>query len=53
MKGALEEAGVLIVYDDYPGYPHYFWSYPSPALLKASEEFHTNMFRAIKWINME
>ncbi|CAI7565622.1 unnamed protein product [Penicillium glandicola] len=52
MKGALEEAGVPIMYDDYPGYPHYFWSYPSPVLAKASEEFHMNMFRAIKWINM-
>ncbi|KAJ5171500.1 uncharacterized protein N7500_004283 [Penicillium coprophilum] len=53
MKGALEEAGVPIMYDDYPGYPHYFWSYPSPALAQASEVFHTNMFRAIKWINLD
>ncbi|KAF4766162.1 hypothetical protein HAV15_010665 [Penicillium sp. str.  len=37
MKGALEEVGVPIMYDDYPGYPHYFWSYPSPVLAQASE----------------
>ncbi|KAJ5214280.1 hypothetical protein N7449_001449 [Penicillium cf. viridicatum] len=48
MKGALEEVGVPIMYDDYPGYPHYFWSYPSPVLAKASEEFYMNMFLYIE-----
>jgi versiconal hemiacetal acetate esterase len=53
MKEALESAGVPLIYDAYPGFPHYFWSYPSPALAKASEQFHLNMFRAIEWMNLE
>lgn len=53
MREALEEAEVPLMYDEYPGFPHYFWSYSSQALAEASEKFHSNMFRAIEWINSE
>ncbi|EAW12305.1 alpha/beta hydrolase [Aspergillus clavatus NRRL 1] len=51
MKEALEEAQVPVRYDAYPGFPHYFWSYPSPVLAAASEEFHENLFLALEWAN--
>ena len=53
MKGALEDVGGSVMYDAYPGYPHYFWAYPSPVLTEASELFHANMFRALEWLDSE
>ncbi|KAI2840406.1 hypothetical protein CBS147343_10342 [Aspergillus niger] len=53
MGEALKESGVPLMYDAYPGYPHYFWSYPSPVLAEASKTFHENMFRALAWLDHE
>ncbi|KAJ5542990.1 hypothetical protein N7535_005414 [Penicillium sp. DV-2018c] len=53
MGEALKKLGVPLMYDAYPGYPHYFWAYPSPVLVEASETFHENMFRALAWLDHE
>ncbi|KAL4999737.1 Alpha/Beta hydrolase protein, partial [Aspergillus recurvatus] len=51
MRDALVEKGVKIRYDAYPGFPHYFWSYPAKALEEVSGVFHENMCRALQWIH--
>ncbi|KAL6232597.1 hypothetical protein BDW75DRAFT_17542 [Aspergillus navahoensis] len=51
MRDALLENEVKVRYDAYPGFPHYFWSYPAKALEEVSEIFHENMYRALQWIH--
>ncbi|KAL4821849.1 Alpha/Beta hydrolase protein [Aspergillus spinulosporus] len=51
MRDALIEKGVDVRYDAYPGFPHYFWSYPAKALEGVSGIFHANMYRALQWIH--
>jgi versiconal hemiacetal acetate esterase len=53
MREALGNVGASVMYDAYPGYPRYFWAYPSPVLAKTSELFHANMFRALEWLDSE
>ncbi|KAL4867015.1 hypothetical protein BDV12DRAFT_210198 [Aspergillus spectabilis] len=46
-----KEKGVEVRYDAYPGFPHYFWSYPAKCLERDSGLFHENMYRALGWIH--
>ncbi|KAA8643394.1 hypothetical protein EYZ11_012584 [Aspergillus tanneri] len=48
---ALEDVKVPLMYNAYPGYPHYLWAYPASVLGKHREEFHTNMFGALLWLH--
>jgi versiconal hemiacetal acetate esterase len=47
---ALQEGGVKVKYDEFPGYPHYFWTYPSKHLKATAEEFMTKAVSAIKLV---
>ncbi|KAL2823888.1 Alpha/Beta hydrolase protein, partial [Aspergillus cavernicola] len=51
MGEALREGGVPLRYDAYPGFPHYFWSYPAKALERDSGLFHENMVSALGWLH--
>jgi versiconal hemiacetal acetate esterase len=50
MKAALDKAGVPVRYDEYEGYPHYFWSYPGPSLKAASEEYYSNLAKGVDFV---
>ncbi|KAL4758052.1 alpha/beta hydrolase [Aspergillus foveolatus] len=52
MKDALENAGVPVAYDDYPGYPHYSWTFPSKHLDQHREEFLAKVLEGVKWVAM-
>jgi len=41
---ALQEKGISVVHDSYPGYPHVFWSVPT---LKATAKFHENLVKGL------
>ncbi|KAL2128587.1 hypothetical protein VTI74DRAFT_8954 [Chaetomium olivicolor] len=47
MKESLEEAGVSVMYDAYPGYPHYSWLFPSKHLDQHRKQFFAGMFKGI------
>lgn len=51
MKGALEQAGVPVMYDAYPGYPHYSWLFPSKFLAEHHREFYGGLIKGIHWIS--
>jgi len=51
MKGTLEKLGVSVMYDAYPGYPHYSWLFPSKFLADHQKEFMGNLFKGIYWVN--
>ncbi|KAK4656794.1 hypothetical protein QC762_207320 [Podospora pseudocomata] len=50
MKDSLEEAGVAVLYDAYPGYPHYSWLFPCKSLAEHQKVFWGNMFKGIHWV---
>jgi len=41
---------VQVKYDEYPGYPHYFWSFPAPSLKEPSAEYLKNLVAGVKWV---
>lgn len=49
-KAKLDEAGVPNLYDEYVGYPHYFWSYPSEHLARPTAEYFKNMKKAFEFV---
>ncbi|PYI01509.1 alpha/beta-hydrolase [Aspergillus sclerotiicarbonarius CBS 121057] len=53
MKGRLEELGVALRYDAYPGFPHGFWSFPSERLRVDAERCYGNWHRAVTWVHRE
>ncbi|KAL4898955.1 hypothetical protein BDW74DRAFT_189635 [Aspergillus multicolor] len=50
MKGALDERGVPVQCDEYPGYPHFSWLFPSPALREHQALFFENLVRGVRWV---
>jgi versiconal hemiacetal acetate esterase len=53
MKEALEESGVPIMYDTYPGYPHYSGIFPSKCLDGHRKEFFGGVFKGIGWMTQK
>ncbi|KAK4175380.1 Alpha/Beta hydrolase protein [Triangularia setosa] len=53
MKDSLEEAGVAVMYDAYPGYPHYSWLFPCKSLAEHQKVFWGNMLKGIHWVASE
>lgn len=47
MERKLREAGVKTKFDQYDGFPHYFWIFPT---LAATNKFVGNTIGAIHWI---
>lgn len=50
MKEALDGSGVSVMYDTYPGYPHYACLFPSKYLDGHRKEFFGGVFRGIGWV---
>ncbi|KAL4865132.1 hypothetical protein BDV12DRAFT_200415 [Aspergillus spectabilis] len=50
MKGVLTELDVAVQCDEYPGYPHFSWLFPSAALKEHQAEFIGNLIEGIRWV---
>ncbi|KAL4789029.1 Alpha/Beta hydrolase protein [Aspergillus venezuelensis] len=50
LKAALTDSGVAVRCDEYPGYPHFSWLFPCPALKEHQAEFFDNLIRGIRWV---
>jgi len=48
-KAALDEAGVPNLYDEYTGYPHWFWAYPSEHLAEPKALYYKNIQKAFEF----
>ncbi|KAL5350350.1 hypothetical protein ACLOAV_003917 [Pseudogymnoascus australis] len=49
-KKALDNAGVPNRYDEFEGYPHWFWAFPSKHLESITKDFHEKLQKAIEFI---
>jgi hypothetical protein len=38
------------IYDEYPGYPHWFWAYPSEHLAEPVAEYNKNLKRGFEFV---
>lgn len=50
LKQELESASVPVMYDAYPGYPHYSWLFPSPYLAEHQKVFFKQLVGGIRWV---
>ncbi|KIW09160.1 uncharacterized protein PV09_00095 [Verruconis gallopava] len=50
MKEKLESNGVQVKYDEYAGYPHYFWTFPAEVLKEPAAEYNANLVKGIEFI---
>ncbi|KAH8601498.1 Alpha/Beta hydrolase protein [Bisporella sp. PMI_857] len=49
-KAALDETGVPNKSDEYTGYPHFHWSFPSKHLSEAISDFHSKLAHGFEFI---
>lgn len=38
------------MYDEYEGYPHWFWAFPSKHLESVTKDFHGKLHKAIEFV---
>nr|QFQ50478.1 lipase/esterase [Aspergillus pachycristatus] len=50
MRDALVGLGVPVKCDEYPGYPHFSWLFPSPALREHQALFFGNLLSGMGWV---
>jgi versiconal hemiacetal acetate esterase len=50
MAEALREGGVEVIYDEFAGYPHYFWTFPSKHLTSTSERYFEKLVAGHKFV---
>jgi len=50
VKTIRDAAGASTILDEYEGYPHLHWKYPSKHLIEAREKFYTNLVKGIQYI---
>lgn len=50
MREALVKVGVPVIYDSYPGYPHYSWVFPAKCLDQHRREFLGSVLDGIQWV---
>jgi versiconal hemiacetal acetate esterase len=50
MKDALQTAGVQVEYEEFGGYPHYFWTFPTPELKEAAQDYRQKVAKGIKFV---
>jgi versiconal hemiacetal acetate esterase len=50
MREALEDLGVPVSFDEYAGYPHYFWTYPGPSLKEPTDEYYTKLVKGVEFV---
>lgn len=47
---ALQEGGVKVKYDEFPGYPHYFWTFPSKHMKSTAADYMAKVDDGIKFV---
>lgn len=50
MNPMLNQSRVKVKYDEYQGYPHYFWTFPSPALKEPTENYMANLNKGVAFV---
>src|ERR1700761_740243 len=50
MVEALKEAGVPVKFDEYAGYPHYFWTFPAPSLKEVTKEYFKKLSQGLDFV---
>jgi versiconal hemiacetal acetate esterase len=50
VEGYLTDGRVPNIYDEYEGYPHWFWAYPSEHLKDPVEKFYDNFKKGLKFV---
>jgi versiconal hemiacetal acetate esterase len=50
MRDALKQAGVSVKYDEFSGFPHYFWTFPAPSLEQPSNEYLRKVGNGVKYV---
>jgi len=50
LKAALDDAGVQNLYDEYAGYPHWFWAFPSEHLAQPRAEYDRNLKKGFEFV---
>ncbi|KAL2851404.1 Alpha/Beta hydrolase protein [Aspergillus pseudodeflectus] len=50
MRRKLEREGVPTVYDAYPGFPHYSWTFPSKHLEEHRNVFLGRVMEGVRWV---
>ncbi|KAK4941419.1 hypothetical protein LTR10_018688 [Elasticomyces elasticus] len=51
MQEKLESLNVPVKYDSYPGYPHYWWTFPSKVLADHQRDFFGNLIQGVNWVS--
>jgi versiconal hemiacetal acetate esterase len=46
----IAEFSVEVKYDEYPGYPHYFWTFPSKDLEGAAGKYIDNLIKGVQFV---
>ncbi|KAH6672064.1 arylacetamide deacetylase [Halenospora varia] len=50
LRDELEKQKVPTMYDEYVGYPHWFWGYPSEHLVDLVKEYERNLKKAFEFV---
>ena len=50
MRDALKQAGVPVRFDEYDGYPHYFWTFPGPSLEEPTRDYYEKLEQGVKFV---
>jgi versiconal hemiacetal acetate esterase len=50
MIEAMQKAGVEVKYDEFKGYPHYFWTFPAPQLAEPTRDYLEKVVNGIKFV---
>ncbi|KAF2404502.1 hypothetical protein EJ06DRAFT_541041 [Trichodelitschia bisporula] len=50
MRAELEAKGVPVKYDEFPGYPHYFWTFPSAQLKEPASEYIRKLVAGVAFV---
>jgi versiconal hemiacetal acetate esterase len=46
----MNECSVDVKYDEYPGYPHYFWTFPSKHLEQPAAEYIDSLVKGVQFV---
>ena len=46
----LMSSRVKVKYDEYAGYPHYFWTFPAASLKEPAEQYNSNLVKGIEFV---
>jgi versiconal hemiacetal acetate esterase len=50
MRDALKQEGVQVRYDEFDGYPHYFWTFPGPSLEQPARDYLKKLGNGVKFV---